>query len=136
MIDIIQSEFPEYVKGRDINKEVIEEIYEVVPKVGREIRTQAFWAVLLSLIAMIIYIWFRFELTFGLMGILALFHDVFIIVGIFSLTGKEITMQIIAALLTIVGYSINDTIVIFDRIREDLKRIVKTLWVIFNRIYQ
>lgn len=120
LIDIIQSEFPEYVKGRDINKEVIEEIYEVGPKVGSELRTQAFWAVLLALIAMIIYIWFRFELTFGLMGILALFHDVLIIVGIFALTGKEITMQIIAALLTIVGYSINDTIVIFDRIRENV----------------
>ncbi|MDD3734369.1 MAG: protein translocase subunit SecF [Candidatus Cloacimonetes bacterium] len=134
LIDIIQSEFPEYVKGRDINKEVIEEIYEVGPKVGSELRTQAFWAVLLALIAMIIYIWFRFELTFGLMGILALFHDVLIIVGIFALTGKEITMQIIAALLTIVGYSINDTIVIFDRIREDLKKNRKDpMPVIFNK---
>ena len=83
---------------------------------------------------MIIYIWFRFELTFGLMAIFALFHDVFIIVGIFALTGKEITVQIIAALLTIVGYSINDTIVIFDRIREDLKVYRKdTIPVVFDR---
>lgn len=122
LLDIIQQNFPEYIKGRDLNTEVIEEIYEVGPKVGGELRTQAFWAVMLALIAMIIYIWFRFEFTFGLMGILALFHDVFMIVGIFAITGKEITMQIIAALLTIVGYSINDTIVIFDRIREDMKK--------------
>ncbi len=134
LIEIINANFPEYVKGRDINSEVIEEIYEVGPKVGSELRTQAFWAVMLALIAMIIYIWFRFEFTFGLMGILALFHDVFMIVGIFALTGKEITMQIIAALLTIVGYSINDTIVIFDRIREDLKKNRKDpMAEIFNR---
>lgn len=121
VLDTIQANFPEYIKGRDLSRDVIEEIYEVGPKVGGELRTAAFWAVLLALIAMIIYIWFRFELTFGLMGILALFHDVLMIVGIFAITGKEITMQIVAALLTIVGYSINDTIVIFDRIREDMK---------------
>lgn len=121
ILDLIQANFPEYVKGKDISKDVIAEIYEVGPKVGGELRTAALLAVLVSLLLMIIYIWFRFELTFGLMAILALFHDVFIIVGIFAITGREITVQIIAALLTIVGYSINDTIVIFDRIREDLK---------------
>lgn len=121
LLSILQDKLPDYLKGRDVSKEVIQEIYEVGPKVGSELRTAAFWAVILALIAMIIYIWFRFELTFGLMGILALFHDVFIIVGFFAITGKEITMQIVAALLTIVGYSINDTIVIFDRIREDIK---------------
>ncbi|MDD4308780.1 MAG: protein translocase subunit SecF [Candidatus Cloacimonetes bacterium] len=121
ILDIIQANLPEYVKGKDISRDVIEEIYEVGPKVGGELRTAAKLAVFVSLILMIVYIWFRFELTFGLMAILALFHDVFIILGIFAITGKEITVQIIAALLTIVGYSINDTIVIFDRIREDLK---------------
>ena len=121
IIQIIANNFPKYVEGRDLNKDVIEEIYEVGPKVGGELRTGAILAVIIALILMIIYIWFRFELTFGLMAILALFHDVIIIVGVFALTGKEITIQIIAALLTIVGYSINDTIVIFDRIREDLK---------------
>ena len=121
ILDIITTNFPEYVKGKDVAKDVIEEIYEVGPKVGGELRTSALLAVLASLVLMIVYIWFRFELTFGLMAILALFHDVIIIVGIFAITGKEITVQIIAALLTIVGYSINDTIVIFDRIREDLK---------------
>jgi preprotein translocase SecF subunit len=121
IIQIIQTNFPKHVEGRDINREVIEEIYEVGPKVGSELRTQSMLAVVIALVLMIAYIWFRFELTFGLMAIAALAHDVIIIVGIFALTGKEITIQIIAALLTIVGYSINDTIVIFDRIREDLK---------------
>ncbi|HNQ44287.1 MAG TPA: protein translocase subunit SecF [Candidatus Cloacimonadota bacterium] len=121
IIQLIKENFPSHVEGRDINQDVIQEIYEVGPKVGGELRTNAILAVIIALILMIIYIWFRFELTFGLMAIVALFHDVIIIVGIFALTGKEITIQIIAALLTIVGYSINDTIVIFDRIREDLK---------------
>ncbi len=121
LIAAIESSLPEYIKGRDVNTQVIQQIYAVGPKVGGELRTQALLAVLISLLLMIIYIWFRFEFTFGLMAILALFHDVFIILGIFAITGKEITVQIIAALLTIVGYSINDTIVVFDRIREDLK---------------
>jgi preprotein translocase subunit SecF len=121
IIEIITANFPKHVEGRDLNRDVIEEIYEVGPKVGSELRTNSMLAVVIALILMIIYIWFRFELTFGLMAIAALAHDVIIIIGIFALTGKEITIQIIAALLTIVGYSINDTIVIFDRIREDLK---------------
>ena len=121
ILDIIKTNLPEYVAGKDMSKDVIEEIYEVGPKVGGELRTGAMLAVFASLLLMIIYIWFRFELTFGLMAIFALFHDIFIIVGIFAITGREISVQIIAALLTIVGYSINDTIVIFDRIREDLK---------------
>ncbi len=121
IINIIKENFPNHVEGRDINKDVIEEIYEVGPKAGGELRTNALLAVGIALVLMIIYIWFRFELIFGLMAIVALAHDVLIIIGVFALTGKEITIQIIAALLTIVGYSINDTIVIFDRIREDLK---------------
>lgn len=121
ILRIVAENFPEHVAGRDMNKEVIEEIYEVGPKVGGELRANALWAVLISLVLMIIYIWFRFELSFGVMAIAALAHDVIIVIGVFALTGKEITIQIIAALLTIVGYSINDTIVIFDRIREDLK---------------
>lgn len=134
ILDIIQSNLPEYVAGKDMSRDVIEEIYEVGPKVGGELRTAALLAVLISLVLMIVYIWFRFELTFGIMAILALFHDVFIIVGIFAITGREITVQIIAALLTIVGYSINDTIVIFDRIREDLKTYRKDpVEEVFNR---
>lgn len=121
IIRLISENFPKHVEGRDINRDVIEEIYEVGPKVGGELRTNSMLAVAIALVLMIVYIWFRFELIFGLMAIAALAHDVLIIIGVFALTGKEITIQIIAALLTIVGYSINDTIVIFDRIREDLK---------------
>jgi len=121
LIALIQESFPEQLKGRDISQDVILETNVVGPKVGGELRTQAILAVLISLLLMIIYIWFRFEFIFGLMAIVALFHDVMIILGIFALTGKEISIQIIAALLTIVGYSINDTIVVFDRIREDMK---------------
>lgn len=133
ILRIVAENFPENVAGRDMNKEVIEEIYEVGPKVGGELRTNALWAVLISLVFMIIYIWFRFELSFGVMAIAALAHDVLIIIGVFALTGKEVSVQIIAALLTIVGYSINDTIVIFDRIREDLKlRRKEPLDVVFN----
>lgn len=134
ILDIIQTSLPEYVKGKDIDKEVIEEIYVVGPKVGGELRKQALLAVIIALILMVIYVWFRFELTFGVMAILALFHDVMVVIGAFALTGKEMTIQIIAALLTIVGYSINDTIVVFDRIREDINIYRKDpLPVIFNR---
>ncbi len=134
ILKVISEQLPEYVKGKDVNSEVIEEIYEVGPKVGGEMRTQAMLSVLIALLLIIVYIWFRFELTFGVMAVLALFHDVLCIVGIFAITGKEITVQIIAALLTIVGYSINDTIVIFDRIREDLKVYRKDPYdVVFNR---
>jgi preprotein translocase SecF subunit len=121
IIQIIQTNFPKHVEGRDMRTEVVEEFYVVGPKVGGELRSQALIAVIVALILMIIYIWFRFELTFGVIAILALFHNVFITIGAFALTGKEMTFQIIAALLTIVGYSINNTIVIFDRIREELR---------------
>ena len=71
--------------------------------------------------AMLIYIWFRFELIYGVAAVIATFHDVIITLGIFSLLGKEITLTVIAALLTLVGYSMNDTIVVFDRIRENVR---------------
>ncbi|NLO11137.1 MAG: protein translocase subunit SecF [Candidatus Cloacimonetes bacterium] len=134
LLGIIHQYLPEYVAGRDLQSEVVEEIYVVGPKVGGELRNQATLAVIIALILMVIYVWFRFELTFGVMAILALFHDVRIVIGAFSLTGKEMTVQILAALLIIVGYSINNTIVIFDRIREDLVVYRKDpLPVIFNR---
>lgn len=96
-------------------------VESVGPKVGKELRDRAQNAVLFSLIGMLIYIAFRFRPMFGLAAILALFHDVFLTLGFFSLSGKEISLTVVAALLTLVGYSINDTIVIFDRVRENLK---------------
>jgi preprotein translocase SecF subunit len=121
ILNALSQSLPQYIQGRDLKKDVVVQIDKVGPKVGDELRSQALFAVLLSLVLMIIYIWIRFELTFGVTAILAIFHDTFCVVGILALTGKEITIQIIAALLTLVGYSINDTIVIYDRIREDLR---------------
>ena len=92
----------------------------VGPKVGSDLRRQALYVTLAGLGAMLIYIWFRFELIYGVAAVVATFHDVIITLGIFSLLNKEISLTVIAALLTLVGYSMNDTIVVFDRIRENV----------------
>jgi len=97
------------------NKEI------VGPKVGKDLRRQALYVTLAGLGAMLIYIWFRFELIYGVAAVVATFHDVIITLGFFSLLNKEITLTVIAALLTLVGYSMNDTIVVFDRIRENVR---------------
>jgi len=96
-------------------------VESVGPKVGQEMRTRARNAVGFSLVGMLIYIAVRFWPIYGFAALVALFHDVFITVGIFSLTGREISLTVVAALLTLVGYSINDTIVVFDRVRENLR---------------
>ena len=93
----------------------------VGPKVGKDLRRQALYVTLAGLGAMLIYIWFRFELIYGVAAVVATFHDVIITLGFFSLLNKEITLTVIAALLTLVGYSMNDTIVVFDRIRENVR---------------
>jgi len=93
----------------------------VSPKVGSELSGKAFWSVISALVLILFYISVRFEFRFALGAILALVHDVIITLGIFSLTGFEITLSTVAAFLTIVGYSLNDTIVILDRIRENMK---------------
>lgn len=91
------------------------------PKIGAEMRNKAVLAVLYALGGMLVYLAFRFEFIYGLAAVIAVFHDVIITLGFFSLTDKEISLNVIAALLTLVGYSMNDTIVVFDRIRETLK---------------
>ncbi|HEY2932584.1 MAG TPA: protein translocase subunit SecF [Acidobacteriota bacterium] len=93
----------------------------VGPKVGRDLQRRAVDAIMFSLLGMLVYIAFRFKFIYGIAAIIALFHDVYLTLGFFSLTGKEISLTVIAALLTLVGYSINDTIVVFDRIRENLR---------------
>ena len=93
----------------------------VGPKVGSELRTKAVLATLYALGGMLVYIAFRFEWIYGVAAVVACFHDTIITIGLFSLFNKEITLTVIAALLTLVGYSMNDTIVIFDRIRENIK---------------
>jgi preprotein translocase subunit SecF len=92
----------------------------VGPKVGTDLRRQALYVTLAGLAAMMVYVWFRFELIYGIAAVVATFHDVIITLGFFSLLNKEITLTVIAALLTLVGYSMNDTIVVFDRIRENV----------------
>jgi preprotein translocase subunit SecF len=99
----------------------IGEVQMVGPKVGKELRTKAVLATLYALAGMLAYIAFRFEWIYGLGAVIACFHDTIITVGLFSLFNEQISMTVIAALLTLVGYSMNDTIVIFDRIRENLK---------------
>ena len=97
-------------------------VESVGPKVSSELLKSGIIAILLSLGAMLIYIWIRFEWQFSVGAILALFHDVILTLGIFSLFSLEINLSIVAAVLTIVGYSMNDTVVIFDRVRENLKK--------------
>ena len=93
----------------------------VGPQVGDQLKRQARLAVGFSLLGMLVYLWFRFELIYGVAAVVAVFHDTLITVGAFSLTNQEITLTVIAAILTLVGYSMNDTIVVFDRIRENVK---------------
>ena len=97
-------------------------VENIGPKVSSELLKSGVIAIGLSLAAMLIYIWIRFEWQFSLGAIIAIFHDVIITLGIFSLFGFEINLSIVAAVLTIVGYSMNDTVVIFDRVRENLKK--------------
>ena len=106
---------------QSLNTEIdFRRVENVGPKVSQELLKNGIIAISLSLAAMLFYIWIRFEWQFSLGSILALFHDVIITIGIFSLLSFEINLSIIAAVLTIVGYSMNDTVVIYDRIRENL----------------
>jgi preprotein translocase subunit SecF len=94
----------------------------VGPKVGGELIEAGITAVLAALAAMLVYIWFRFEWQFGLGAVVALLHDVILTIGIFSLLGLEFNLSTVAAILTIAGYSINDTVVVYDRVRENLRK--------------
>jgi preprotein translocase subunit SecF len=99
----------------------VRNVQVVGPTVGRQLEKQAALATLYSLIGMLIYLWFRFQLIYGVAAVVACFHDTLITVGFFALTDQEISLTVIAAILTLVGYSMNDTIVVFDRIRENLR---------------
>lgn len=94
----------------------------VGPKVGGELIEAGITAVLLALGAMLVYIWFRFEWQFGVGAVIAILHDVLLTIGIFSLLGLEFNLSTVAAILTIAGYSINDTVVVYDRVRENLRK--------------
>jgi preprotein translocase subunit SecF len=98
----------------------VEQVDIVGPTAGKALQKGALGATLYSLLGMLIYLWFRFELIYGVAAVVAVFHDTLITIGAFSLTNQEITLTVIAAILTLIGYSMNDTIVVFDRIRENL----------------
>ena len=108
---------------------LIERVEMVGPKVGRDLREKAVLSIIYAIFGIIIYISWRFEFQYAIAAIIALVHDVLITMGVFSLTDKEFTLVIVAAFLTIIGYSLNDTIVVFDRIRENMRRKGKTLLV-------
>ena len=109
-------------EGFGENKVELRRIETVGPKAGKDLRKMGMLAVISSWILMLIYVAFRFEFSFGVGGIISLAHDVIVVLGAFSLTNREIDLTIIAAFLTIIGYSINDTIVIFDRVRENRRK--------------
>ena len=94
----------------------------VGPTVGDELKKNGFWAVIVALLGILLYIWFRFEWQFAVSAILALFHDVIATIGLFAFTGLEFNLSTVAAVLTIAGYSVNDTVVVFDRVRENLRK--------------
>jgi preprotein translocase subunit SecF len=100
----------------------IRSIEMVGPRIGAELRTSALLALMASWVLIIIYLWWRFDLVFGIAAVVALVHDVMITLGVLSFFNYEISMTVVGALLTLIGYSVNDTIVVFDRIRENLRR--------------
>ena len=113
VVDTLNAHYP--------NPIVSTSVQVVGPTVGKQLEKQAALATLYSLIGMLIYLWFRFELIYGVAAVVAVFHDTLITIGFFALFEKEISLTVIAAILTLVGYSMNDTIVVFDRIRENLR---------------
>jgi preprotein translocase subunit SecF len=117
---------------------VVERVEMVGPKVGRDLREKAVLSIIYAIIGIVIYISWRFEFQYAIAAIIALIHDVLVTMGAFSLYDKEFTLVIVAAFLTIIGYSLNDTIVVFDRIRENMRRKGKTplVEVINNSINQ
>ena len=119
IIAYLRKSFPDKVP--EVESDFILSIEKVGPKIGAELSNKAILAIISALGLILFYISIRFEFNFALSAIAALAHDVFVTVGIFSIMGYEISLPIIAAFLTIVGYSLNDTIVIFDRIRENIK---------------
>ena len=131
-IEITKSDDENFIKSindklsADLGSQInFRRVENVGPKVSKELLRAGLLAISLSLAAMLFYIWIRFEWQFSLGAIIALIHDVIITVGIFSFLSYEVNLSIVAAVLTIVGYSMNDTVVIFDRVRENLKKYSK-----------
>lgn len=113
VVNALEAKYGKADQGLDITR--------VDPLIGKEVLKNSLNAVLIASLLMLVYIWFRFELASGIAAIVALLHDSIVVLGMFALLGREVNSTMIAALLTIIGYSINDTIVVFDRIRENLR---------------
>ena len=127
IISHLRMSFPDEVP--EVESDFILSIEKVGPKIGSELSNKAVMAIISALGLILFYISIRFEFNFALSAIAALAHDVFVTLGIFSIMGYEISLPIIAAFLTIVGYSLNDTIVIFDRIRENVKSMKRLTYI-------
>uniref|UniRef100_A0A7V4E3Y1 Protein-export membrane protein SecF n=1 Tax=candidate division WOR-3 bacterium TaxID=2052148 RepID=A0A7V4E3Y1_UNCW3 len=120
ILEVLKSAYPE----RDIS---ILRTEMVGPSIGRKLTLQAITLILIGMILMLIYIWFRFDFKFGVSSMIALFHDTIIALGIYTLLGKEFSVPTVAAILTLIGYSINDSIVVADRVREKLRAFGKVI---------
>jgi len=120
-LDAGREQIQEALKSHYANPFTVRNVQVVGPTVGKQLEKQALLATLYSMAGILIYLWFRFQLIYGVAAVVACFHDTLITVGAFALTGQEISLTVIAAILTLVGYSMNDTIVVFDRIRENLR---------------
>lgn len=114
IIDLIEQKFEK--ENPRIDREEV-----VAAVMSKDLQLKSLWVILLGLIGILIYVWIRFTFRFGVTSVIALFHDVIITLGLLTITGREMSIQIIAALLTLIGYSINDSIIVSDRIRENLK---------------
>jgi preprotein translocase subunit SecF len=120
-LDTGRKEIVDALEAHYNNPIVTTSVQIVGPTVGKQLEKQAALATLYSLLAMLLYLWFRFELIYGVAAVVAVFHDTLITLGFFAITDQELSLTVIAAILTLVGYSMNDTIVVFDRIRENLR---------------
>jgi preprotein translocase subunit SecF len=106
-------------------KPVVDSTTEIGPKVGARLKQDALWAIIMATVGILIYIAWRFQIRFGIGATIATFHDVLAVLGIFYILNKEINLIFVSALLTIAGYSLTDTVVVFDRVRENLKKFLK-----------
>jgi preprotein translocase subunit SecF len=118
MVDRIQEVLKQHLPNKNF---IIEGSDEVGPAIGKGLRRSATWAIALSMLGILIYIAWRFEFRFGIAATIATLHDVLAVFGVFYLMGKEINLLLVTALLTLAGYSLSDTVVVFDRIRENLR---------------
>lgn len=114
-----------FAKGMPDNPYIVDSTSEIGPTVGKKLQRDALWAIIISLVGILIYVAWRFEFRFGVAAVVATFHDVLVVLGIFYLLDKEISLLVVTALLTLAGYSLTDTVVVFDRIRENMHKRTK-----------